>query len=129
MKSLIDLHKDISGTLNSLEANRLNDLRDNIAELINALENRDEQFKAEDIAQARLRLAVTALRVSQKTIPMLTEISDELLRAAGADAIRQACNSTRTWADKEIPSEFKLPQEFAGIVARARAAVSSLVAR
>jgi hypothetical protein len=123
MKSLNELNRDISAPLNNLEPNRLNDLRVSVTELANALDNRDQALKPEEIAQARLRLAACALRLSQKTIPMLGEISGELLEMAGSDAIRTACSPIQRIDAPPLPSEFTLPAEFGGIVDRAKAAI------
>jgi hypothetical protein len=126
MKSLNELNRDISAPLNNLEPNRLNDLRVSVTELANALDNRDQAFKPEEIAQARLRLAACALRLSQKTIPMLGEISGELLEIAGGDAIRTACSPIQRIDAPPLPSEFTLPEEFGGIVDRAKAAIRKI---
>ena len=130
MRSLSELHRDIATPLNNLEVNRLNDLQVSISELTNALSNRDQQFRADEIAQARMRLAVVALRLSQKTIPALVEIADDLLQTSGTDAIRKACNPVRNYNnDRDIPSEFTVPSEFGGIVSRATAAVRGLAGK
>ncbi len=128
MKSLNELNRDISTPLNNLEPNRLNDLRGAIAEIGNAFEDRDKSFKPEEIAQARLRLAVCALRLSQKTLPMLEEISGELLEMAGGDAVRVACSPIQRIDAPPLPSEFTLPEEFGGIVDKAKAVVRRFAA-
>jgi len=130
MKSLSELHRDISTPLNILEANRFNDLRGAISELENALENRDQQLQPEDIAQARLRLAATALRLSQQTIPMLNELADELLGLAGGAAIRAACSPIQRTDAPPLPSDFKLPVEFAGgIGGKVKSAIQGLAGK
>jgi len=130
MKSLSELHRDISTPLNILEANRFNDLRGAISELENALENRDQQLQPEDIAQARLRLAATALRLSQQTIPMLNELADELLGLSGGAAIRAACSPIQRTDAQPLPSDFKLPLEFAGgIGGKVKSAIQGLAGK
>src|SRR6266446_1466768 len=128
MKSLNELNRDISTPLNNLEPNRLNDLRVSVTELANAFDNRDKSFKPEEIAQARLRLALCALRLSQKTIPTLKEISGELLEMAGGDAVRAACSPIQRIDAPPLPSEFTLPEEFGGIVDKAKAVVRRFAA-
>lgn len=109
------------------EANRLHELRQalgNCADELNRLGQLDGT--AEQIAGERLRLASAALRLRQIAIPALTEIADSALELAGAIAVREACRPTRSWNDKEIPSEFTLPAEFSGIVSKAKSAIQRL---
>ena len=129
MKSLTELHRDISVPLNNLEVNRLHDLQGNITELAKAIENRELQFKPEDIAQVRLRLAATALRLSQKTVPMLDEVADELLQIAGGEAIRAACSPIQRIDAPPLPSDYKLPTEFAGIAEKVKSALHVLAGK
>jgi len=129
MKSLRDLKADVLRSI-PFNATVERDLRQALAYYRDALENRDGAFQADEIAAHRLKLAAVGLRLSQMTIPSLIEISAEILQTAGADAIQTACKPTRGgWNDREFPSEFTLPSEFGGIVARATAAVRGLAGK
>lgn len=124
--SLRDLQTEVLRNI-QFNANVDSDLRRALAHYRDALENRDGTYLAADVAAYRLKLAAVGLRLSQQTIPSLEQISAEMLEAAGVDAVREACKPTRALSGKEVPSEFTLPDEFAGVVDRARAAVRSLV--
>jgi len=110
------------------EANRLHELRQALGNCADELKRLGQlDGTAEQIAGERLRLASAALRLQQIAIPALTEIADSALEVAGANAVREACRPTRSWNDKEVPSEFKVPAQFGGIADKARSAVRSLV--
>jgi len=109
------------------EANAERDLRRALTSYRDVLENRNGTYQADEIASHRLKLAAVGLRLSQKTIPSLAQISAEILQTAGIDAVQAACKPTRGgWNDREFPSEFTLPEEYGGIVDRAKAAVRRL---
>jgi len=130
MKTVNELLGDVGRSVNHLDNNGLHSLQNDITELSDVLENRDGKLRNEDVAQGRHKLAVMALRLSQKTIPELTKISDDLLRLSGSEAIRNVCAPRLNWNDREIPSDFKLPAEFKDAIAgKVKSGLSRLVGR
>jgi hypothetical protein len=123
--SIQDLRREVQSNLGRFDGNTIHSLRRALEDYRHALKVVASEGGAEEVAAHRLSLANAALRLQQLTIPTLNEIATEALEIAGSDAIRTACGPTKGHTGREIPSEFRLPEKFAGIVGRVKAALTA----
>jgi hypothetical protein len=120
-QSIQDLRREVHTNLGRFDGNTIHSLRKGLDDYRHALKLVASEGGAEEVAAHRLSLANAALRLQQQVIPTLSEIANESLAIAGSDAIRTACSPSRSHSGREIPSEFTLPQKFAGIVGKLKA--------
>jgi len=75
------------------------------------------EIDQDTVRACRYDIAQKALRLSQQVIPALTNLADEMMQAAGAEAVRTAVKPARFMNDdgtvrREQASGFVVPQEF-----------------
>jgi hypothetical protein len=125
-ETIQETRKKITQVFGHFDLNRLHELRQELGNYQGELHRLSRlDGTAEQIAEEKLRLANAALRLQQIAIPELAALAESALEIAGTNAVNEACRPTRSFSGKDIPSEFKVPSQFGGIVGRVKTALVS----